>query len=96
MVYGFFYHSKLILICTVKKSAKKLVLKASLKNSKALKGKIITFKFNGKNYKAKTGSKGIAKVTIKKNVIQKLRKGKTYTVKITYLKNTVKTKVKVR
>ena len=37
-----------------------------------------------------------AKVTIKKNVIQKLRKGKTYTVKITYLKNTVKTKVKVR
>ena len=81
---------------TVKKSAKKLVLKASLKNSKALKGKIITFKFNGKNYKAKTSSKGIAKVTIKKNVIQKLRKGKTYTVKITYLKNTVKTKVKVR
>ena len=81
---------------TVKKSAKKIVLKASLKNSKALNGKKVTFKFNGKNYKTKTNSKGIAKVTIKKNVIQKLKKGKTYTVKVTYLKDTVKTTVKVK
>lgn len=81
---------------TVKKSVKKLVLKATLKNTKAIKGKKVTFKFNGKTYKAKTNSKGIAKVTIKKNVIQKLKKGKTYTVKVTYLKNTIKTTVKVK
>ena len=32
---------------TVKKSAKKLVLQATLKNKKAIKGKTVTFKFNG-------------------------------------------------
>ena len=81
----------------VKKSAKKLVLKATLKNGKkAVKGKKITFKFKGKTYKAKTNKKGIAKVTIKKKVIKKLKKGKKYTVKVTYLKNTIKTKVKVK
>ena len=81
----------------VKKSAKKLVLKATLKNGKkAVKGKKITFKFNGKNYKAKTNKKGIAKVTIKKNVINKLKVGKKYAVKVVYLKNAVKGTVNVR
>ena len=82
---------------SVKRSAKKLVLKVTLKNgSKALKGKKITFKFNGKTYKAKTNKKGIAKVTVKKKVIKKLKKGKKYAVKITYLKNSIKTSVKVK
>ena len=83
---------------TVKKSAKKLVLKATLKTSKnkAIKNKKITFKFKGKTYKAKTNKKGIAKVTVKKNVIKKLKKGKKYTVKITYLKDTIKTTLKVK
>ena len=82
---------------TVKKSAKKLVIKATLKNGKkAVKSKKITLKIKGKTLKAKTSKKGIAKFTIKKNVIKKLKKGKTYTVKITYLKNTIKTKVKVK
>lgn len=82
---------------SVKKSAKKLVIKATLKNGKkAVKSKKITLKIKGKTYKAKTNKKGIAKFTIKKNVIKKLKKGKTYTVKITYLKNTIKTKVKVK
>ena len=81
----------------VKKSAKKLILKATLKNGKkAVKGKVITFKFKGKNYKAKTDKKGIAKVTIKKNVINKLKVGKKYALKVVYLKNTVKATVKVR
>ena len=82
---------------TVKKTAKKFTLKATLKiNGKKVKGKKITFKFKGKTYKAKTNKKGIAKVTVKKNVIKKLKKGKKYTVKVTYLKDTIKTTVKVK
>ena len=84
---------------TVKvKKGKKLVLKAKLKwsNGKPIKGKKIVFKFKGKKYKAKTNSKGIAKVTIKKKVTKKLKKGKKYTYTATYFKNTVKGKVKVK
>ena len=82
---------------TVKKSSKKFYLKASLKiNGKAAKKKVIKFKFKGKTYKAKTNKKGIAKVTIKKKVIKKLKKGKKYSVKVTYLKDTIKTTVKVK
>ena len=82
---------------TVKKTAKKFNLLATLKiNGKLIKGKVIKFKFNGKTYKAKTNNKGVAKVTIKKNVIKKLKKGKTYTVKVTYVKDTIKTTVKVK
>ena len=82
---------------SVKKTAKKLVIKATLKNGKtAVKSKKITLKINGKKFSAKTNKKGIAKFTIKKNVIKKLKKGKTYTVKVTYLKNTIKTTVKVK
>ena len=82
---------------TVKKTAKKFTLKTKLKiNGKLVKGKVIKFKFNGKTYKVKTNSKGIAQKTLKKNVIKKLKKGKTYTVKVTYLKDTVKSSVKVK
>ena len=82
---------------TVKKTAKKFTLKAKLKiNGKLVKGKTVTFKFNGKTYKVKTNKKGIAQKTLKKNVIKKLKKGKTYTVKVTYLKDTIKTTVKVK
>lgn len=84
---------------TVKvKKGKKLVLKAKLKwsNGKAIKGKKIVFKFNGKTYNAKTNAKGIAKVTIKKKVTKKLKKGKKYKFTASYLKNTVKGKVKVK
>ena len=81
----------------IKKSAKKFVIKATLKiNGKKVKGKIIKFRFKGKTYKAKTNKNGLAKVTIKKKVIKKLKKGKKYTVKITYGKKTAKTVVKVK
>ena len=84
-------------LVTVKKTAKKLVLKATLKYGKTpLKNKKITFKFNGKKYTAKTNKKGIAKVTIKKNVIKKLKAGGKYTVKITYLTDVIRTTVKVK
>jgi len=78
----------------VKKSAKTLVLKAKL--AKKLKGKKITFKFNGKKYTTKTDKKGVAKVTINKNVLKKLKVGKKITYQATYLKDTVKKTVKVK
>ena len=82
---------------TVKKTAKKFTLKATLKiNGKLVKGKIITFKFNGKTYKVKTNAKGIAQKALNKNVIKKLKKGKTYIVKVSYFKDNIKTTVKVR
>ena len=77
----------------IKKSAK-LVLKASLK--KSLKNKIVTFKFNGKTYKAKINSKGIAKVIVKKSALKNLKVGKKVTLKATYLKDTVKKSVRVK
>ena len=81
---------------SVKNTAKKLILKATLKiNGKAVKGKVIKFTFRGKTYKAKTNAKGIATVTIKQKVIKKLTK-KSYTLKVTYLKDTVKSTVKVK
>ncbi len=81
----------------VKKSAKKLVLKATLKEGKkALKGKKVTFKFKGKKYVAKTNKKGVAKVIIKKKVLKKLKKGKKVKYQVTYLKHTVKRTAKVK
>ncbi len=81
----------------VKKSAKKLTVKATLKNGKkAVKNKKITLNVNGKKLTANTNKNGIAKFTIKKNVISKLKVGKQYTMKLTYLKNTIKTTLKVK
>ena len=78
----------------VKRTAKKLVLTAKLK--KKLKGKKLTFRFMSKNYYAKTNKNGVAKIIIKKNVIKKLNRGKKYTVKISYFKTSIKTKVQVK
>lgn len=82
----------------VKKRAKKLVLTASLAkvNGKYLKGKLIKFKFNGKVYKAKTNSKGVAKITIKRKVLKKLKRGKKISYQATYLKDSVKKTAKVK
>lgn len=75
----------------VKKSAKSLVLTATLKKGKkAIKNTKVTFTFNGKKYSAKTNSKGIAKYTIKKSVLKKLKAGKKVTYKATYKSCTVK------
>ena len=82
---------------TVKKTAKSFTMQAKLKiNGKLVSGKTIKFKLNGKTYTTKTNSKGIAKVTVKKNDIKKLKKGKTYTAQVTYSKDTIKTTVKVQ
>ena len=83
---------------TIKKSAKKLVLQATLAkvNGKYINKKIVTFKFNGKTYKAKTNSKGVAKYVLKSNVLKKLKVGKKVTYQATYLKDTVKKTVKIK
>lgn len=81
----------------VKKSARKLVLSATLKQSgKALKGKKLTFRFNKKKYNAKTNTKGVAKVTLKKSALKKLKVGKKITYKVSYGTITISKKVKVK
>ena len=77
---------------TVKKSASKLVLTATLKkNSSPLKSKKITFKFKGKTYTAKTNKKGVAKVTIKSSVLKNLKVGTQVGYKASYKKTSVVT-----
>lgn len=81
----------------VKKSARKLVLSAKLKQSgKALKGKKLTFTFKGKKYKAKTNKKGVAKVTVKKKVLKKLKVGNNITYKVSYGNIIISKKVNVK
>ena len=81
----------------VKKSAKKLVLQATLKQgNNPLKSKKIIFKFNGKKYTTKTNKKGVAKVTIKKNVLKKLKVGKKVKYQANYGKIIAKKTVKVK
>ena len=81
----------------VKKSAKKLVLTATLKKGKSpIKGKIVAFKFSGKTCNVKTNANGIAKVTIKSSVLKKLKVGKKITYQATYLKDTVKKTAKIQ
>ena len=75
----------------IKKSAKSHTLTVKLTKGKTLlKNKKVTFTFKGKTYTAKTNSKGIAKVVIKKAVLNTLKVGSKYTVKIAYLKNSIK------
>ena len=81
----------------VKKSAKRLVIKATLKiNGKVAKGKYLKFKFNKKTYKVKTNKKGIAKLTVKKSILNKLKAGKKIKYQVSYSKKTVKRTVKVK
>ena len=82
---------------TVKKSDKKLTIQATLKKgSSPLKGKVVYFKFNGKTYKAKTNSKGIAKITIKQSILKKLKVGKTVKYLAKYGSLTAKKTAKVK
>lgn len=81
-----------------KKSAKTLKIKITLKkvNSKYLKGKKVTLKFNKKIFKVKTNKKGVATFTIKNSIYKKLKVGKKYTYQVTYLKDTVKKTIKFK
>lgn len=96
---------------TVKKNAKKLVLKATLKwsNGKAIKGKKVSFKFKGKTFTVKTNKKGIAKITfsvkkVNKKLVKltfkkkavKLNLGKTYKMVVRYKNETASSKLVVK
>ena len=72
-------------------NAKKYTATLKTSKGKAIKGKQITFKFNGKTYKAKTNSKGVAKITIKK-----FWKVGTFKVQISYLKTSITKKITVK
>lgn len=82
----------------VKKSNKLTKIKVSLKkvNSKYLKDKQIKIKFKGKIYKVKTNKKGVATWKIKKSMVKKLKVGKKYKYKVTYGKNTITKKIKIK
>lgn len=82
---------------SIKKSAKKLTLKATLKTDGIpVASKTVKFKFNGRTYKAQTNAKGIAKVTIKKSVLKKLKAGKKVKYQASYDGITVKKTAKVK
>ena len=82
----------------VKKSAKTLKIKITLKkvNNKYLTNKKVTLKISGKTITAKTNKKGVATFTVKKNILSKLKAGKSYKYQVTYLKDTVKKTLKVK
>ena len=65
-------------------------------NGKYLKGKKLKLKIKGKTLKAKTNKKGKATFKVKKNVLKKLKVGKKYKYKVTYLKDTVTKKLTVK
>jgi len=82
----------------VKKSKKvnKIKVKTNKVNGKFLKGKKLTLKIKGKKIKAKINKKGVATFKVKKSVLKKLKVGKKYKYTVTYGKDTVTKKLKVK
>ena len=84
-------------LVSVKQSAKKLTISATLKKGKTpLKGKSISFIFNGHKYLAKTNEKGVARISIGKAVLKKLKVGSKVIYKASYQGSVAKRKVKVK
>lgn len=82
----------------VKRSAGKVVLKATLKKGKKpIKGKKVTFRFNGKKIKTvKTNKKGLAKAVVKAKLLKNLKAGKKVKIQAKYYKDIAKMTVKVK
>jgi hypothetical protein len=94
-------HAATLKTITVKKSAKKITLRVTVKvNGKALKNKVVKFKFNNKYISTKkplkTDKNGVATVDVPTNYYTSLKVGKTVTYQVTYLKDTVKKSTKVK
>jgi len=80
----------------VKKSLKKLKLTATVKiKGKAVKNKMVIFKFNKKTFKVKTNKRGVAKLTVTKKYLKKLKVGKKINYQVTYKYITAKRTAKV-
>ncbi|MBQ8017447.1 MAG: Ig-like domain repeat protein [Methanobrevibacter sp.] len=80
----------------VKKSSKTIKIKITLKAKSVLKNKKLKVRFKGKTFKLKTNGKGIAYFKIKKNIIKKLKKGKTYKYKVIYIEDSVTKTIKIK
>lgn len=82
----------------VKKSASISKIQVSLKkvNGKFLYVKKVTLKFAGKTFISKTNKKGIAVFYLKKAVFSKLKVGKVYNYKVSFLKDSVARKIFIR
>ncbi len=82
----------------IKKSKKvvKIKVKTNKVNGKFLKGKKLKLKLKGKTLKAKINKKGVATFKVKKNILKKLKVGKKYTYKVSYGKDSVSKKIKVK
>ena len=82
----------------IKKSKKvnKIKVKTKKVNGKYLKGKKLTLKIKGKKVKAKINKKGKATFKLKKKVTKKLKAGKKYKYTVSYGKDKVTKKIKVK
>ena len=81
---------------TVKKSAKSLKIKITLKGKKVYKKKKVTIKLNNKKYKIKTNNKGVAYFKLTSKTISKLKAGKKYKYRILYYEDHIARYLKVR
>ena len=82
----------------IKKSKKvnKIKVKTKKVNGKYLKGKKLTLKIKGKKVKAKINKKGKATFKLKQKVTKKLKAGKKYKYTVSYGKDKVTKKIKVK
>ena len=78
------------------KNVNKIKVKTYKVNGKFLNGKKLILKLKNKKIKAKINKKGVATFKVKKSVLTKLKVGKKYKYTVTYGKDTVTKKVKVK
>ena len=69
--------------------------KVKVRFAKMMKNQKVTVKFKGKTYSVKVNKKAIGKLKLSKKVAKKLKKGKKYSVKVTYMGPKLYKKVKL-
>ena len=84
-------------ISEITTSSKKVKLSVKLKvNGKIVKGKKVKFRFEGHSYKAKTNSKGIAKVTVSGDVLKNPEINERISCYASYSIKTVEKEIRVK